>query len=197
MKTFKRLLILPLLLALSGCVVVSIFPFYEEGDLVATPELVGRWVKVNPDGKENEKETLEFKKWGEKGLWLRSADENGKAQFSAEVHTFRLKDTLLLDMAVAATQENGDQIIRPHFLFKVTQTAPTLKWALLSEDWVKKILEKDPEAIRHHFNKKEDGTSDDDLILTAQSKNLREFLLKHLPDATAFNDVDEYRRAKQ
>ena len=50
--------------------------------------------------------------------------------------------------------------------------------------------------VLRSIKKKEDGTPDDDLILTAETKALREFLLKHLQDAEAFNEVDELRRVK-
>src|ERR1043166_2452516 len=62
-------------------------------------------------------------------------------------------------------------------------TETNLALSFLSLDWLGKLLEKDPQAIRHERI----GTANDQtILLTAPTGELQKFVLKYLEDKDAF-----------
>ena len=59
----------------------------------------------------------------------------------------------------------------------------------LDYDWLKKLVEKNPKAIRHIVAPPKLGEDGDGLlVLTADTAELQEFILKHEKTAGAFGD---------
>src|SRR3989442_62545 len=175
---------------LLGCV-PSLNPLYTDKDLTFDPALVGSW------SEDNGKETWSFAKSGEKAYKLTQTDEDGhKAIF--EVHLVRLKDYLFLDLYLVDTGEaekNKESkmnsyasaaLIPGHMFLKVTQIEPTLQMAFLDPDWLKDILAKDPDAIRHKTIANSDDHKEDRIVLTAETKDLQQFILKHIKEEKIF-----------
>ncbi len=67
-----------------------------------------------------------------------------------------------------------------HLLVRVWQLEPELKLALFDFDWLKKHLEKNPEALAHR-------TENGSILLTAETRALQKFVLKHLADGELFD----------
>lgn len=190
----KRFLIL--LLAVSvlsiGCVVISVFPFYEPGDLVSAKPLVGRWVPA--DAAAGSQAAFVFREWTPPGCWFESIEEDGKTNLVGEAHLFKLGDTQFLDLAVAKS-DGAEQLARPHLLLKLSQLEPSLKWVMLDYSWLEELLKREPARLRHRFQRDQDGKVDG-WVLTAETRELRQFVLSNADNAKAWGEVQEWRRAK-
>lgn len=175
--------------ALAGCVVPSVYPFYTEKELVFDEALVGAWVKAPG----NDTNTWTFEKSGEKGYKLVIADDKGPSEFST--HLFKLDDQMFMDCVPNQTVAGELPGIPSHYLLKVAQIQPTLKWSTLSYEWIFKYLDKNPGAIRHLVtHAKPDDTNSVYVILTAETKELQKFIHKHLEDTNMFLDLDDMRK---
>lgn len=191
MKRSPAFLVVAVALVLCGCVVVSTFPFYEDADLVPSKPLEGRW--VGADAKEGSKDGFTFRKWDAQGCWFESV-EDGKTNVAGEAHLFKLGSMLFLDLAVAKA-EGVEQTLRPHMVLKVSQTEPTLKWKLLNYSWLEDLLKREPARLRHRFIRNEAG-KEDGWVLTAETRDLRQFLQGVADDDKAWGDLQEWHRAK-
>ena len=66
---------------------------------------------------------------------------------------------------------------------------------LLEYDWLKKLIEKDPKAIRHIIVPKKLGEEGEgDLVLTADTAELQKFILKHEKTEGAFGKASILNR---
>ncbi len=73
--------------------------------------------------------------------------------------------------------------------------APTLDLTLLDYGWLKKLVDSDPNTIRHVIVPKPVGESGDgDLVLAASTAELQAFLRKHAANTNAFSDVTKLKR---
>jgi hypothetical protein len=83
----------------------------------------------------------------------------------------------------------------PHYLLKVAQIKPTLQTAPLDYDWLSKLLEKNPEAVRHILvrdNPTDTSNTNSRVVLTADTTELQKFVLGHLQDG--FGETIEMKR---
>lgn len=190
MKRFLILLSAVCLMCL-GCVVISVFPFYEPGDLVSAKPLEGRWVPA--DAAPGNQAAFVFRQWTESGCWFESIEENGKTNLVGEAHLFKLGDTRFLDLAVAKS-DGAEQLARPHLLLKLTQLGPTLTWVMLDYSWLEDLLKREPARLRHRFQRDQDGKVNG-WVLTAETRELRQFVLNNVNTAKAWGEVQEWRRA--
>jgi hypothetical protein len=187
MKRIFPLSGLALILVLAGCVVMSVYPYYTEKDLTFDAALVGTW--TDKEAGPNITERWVFEKAGEKGYTFAMLKDSETNTFSA--HLFKLQEHLLLDFMPSDLR---DQSIPPHYLMSVTQTQPTLKMQMMSYEWLAKYLEKNPKAIRHIEEREPGETNKGPYILTADTKDLQKFVLKHLKTEGAFEKIIELER---
>lgn len=181
------------LVLVTGCIVTSVNPLYTEKDLVFDPALVGAWAEA--DGKN----TWAFEKAGEKKYKLLHTDENGRTG-EFEAHLLKLGKYQFLDLHLVDPGEKEEwqinelaavaMIMRPgHLFLKVSQVQPTLQLSALHEDWLNKLLEKNPKAIRHErIQFGSDNSKDSRNVLTAETKDLQKFVLKYADSEEAFGD---------
>ena len=66
-----------------------------------------------------------------------------------------------------------------HLLLHVAQLAPELKLAGCDYDWLQKYLEANPKALAHH-------DEDKHILLTADTRALQRFVLKHIGEGELF-----------
>lgn len=91
-----------------------------------------------------------------------------------DAHLFRLKDQLFLDLFTP----NGPEDILPppilsHLLLRVFQLKPTLRMAAMDYEWLGKLLEKNPDAVRHHLVVTDEDAKNTQIVLTADTRNCR------------------------
>lgn len=171
---------------LTGCIVTSVCPFYTEKDLVFEPALVGDWIK---QGKDGEYEVWKFEK--SKGLAYRFTLTEERKATVMEAHAFKLQGQLFLEIA---SIEQDYHVIPPHYLLKVSRITPTLRMSGLNHDWLKELLTKETDAIRHYFVRAGDKPDDSRIVLTADTSELQQFVLKYLKTQDAWKDGFELTR---
>lgn len=172
---------------LTGCLTISVYPFYSKKDLVFEPALVGSWIKTTDN-----KEQWRFERKGEEAYRLNYTD--GNKSYGMDAHLFRLKEQLFLDLF----NPNGPEDIMPppvptHLLLRVFQTKPTLRMAAMDYDWLGKLLEKNPDAVRHHLVMTDDKTENRQIVLTADTSELQKFIINNLKTEEAWKDPFELK----
>ena len=169
-----------LALALTGCVVTSVYPFYFEKDVSFEPALLGHWTKG-----ESPKEHWTFERDGETAYRLTYTEGDKSSVMQARL--FKLRGQMFLDLLGA---EPGDYGLLPpipaHALLRIIRTSPTLEMVPLDYEWLANLLEKKPKIIRHHIVK---VNGDKRLVLTADTAELQRFVLKHLETEDAWKEV--------
>lgn len=183
MKTTIRIMTgLALVTFLAGCIVTSVYPWYTAKDVVFNSALIGAWADAGSTNAVNEH--WQFSKLEGQAYLLSVQDKEKRTEFDARL--FQLKGRLFLD---CSPRERPDYSLPPHYLLRVTRIEPTLELKGLNYDWLKKLLAKDPKALRHLIAPKKVGESGEgDLILTADTPALQKFILKHEHTKGAFGD---------
>ena len=179
-----------LLALLAGCVVKSVYPFYTAKDEVFDPILVGTWSETSADVGAND--FWRFARLNEQAYGLTTV-ENDKSN-CYETHRFRLKQHFFLDLC--ATNRFEDHLPL-HNLVKIAKTGSDLQVEALNFEWLAKLLEKNPKALRHILVPNEPGnTNDNQLVLTANTAELQKFVLQHINDTNAFSSSTVLKRWK-
>jgi hypothetical protein len=180
------------LVTLAGCIVLSVYPFYTPQDVIFDPGLAGRWAK---DGTTNE--FWQFTATAEKSYVLMTTDDHDTNGFYA--HLFQLKQFEFLDLL---TTNHDDQFQLPlHLISKVLRNDTNLSLHFMDFNWLSGLVETNPTLIRHIIvpHNPDDTNGDKMLYLTATTRDLQKFLLKHAADANAFssNSAVELHRTSQ
>jgi hypothetical protein len=187
----RKLLSYMLPLLLGGCVpVLSLYPLYTKEDLVLEKKLPGTWV----DDANSPETTWEFKRIDEpqNAYQLIFTDEDGnKGSFVA--HLLKLQDKLFLDITPSELPWEPDDpnkmdwpynsffLIPAHAFLKIDSIEPQLKMRLALESKIEELLKENPKAVTY-------TTVGERLILTASTKELQAFVLKHVDDDRLFAD---------
>jgi len=197
MKTKK--LLFYLLAGLLGSCVPSLHPLYTDKELVFEEKLLGRW------GKDDE--VWEFKKGQEEKSYDLITKEDGKeGKFTA--YLVKIQDSRKTDKEKQATGqtllfldlypkepelETSDfyklHLLPVHTFIKVEQIEPALKMRIMNPDGLKEILEDRPDLIKHEM-------LEDRIVLTASTKQLQEFMLKHAQDEGVFSEQTTLERVR-
>jgi hypothetical protein len=164
----------------------SVNPFYTDRDVIYDPRLPGVWRVAKSKG---EPEVWKFESTTNRAYRLTVTDKDGKqGQFNA--HLFQLKQGYFLDLIPADCEYATSQadlvafsMFPGHLLVRVPQVEPQLKLAFFDFDWLEKFLEKTPKALAHH-------REGDRLLLTADTRDLQKFVLKHPGKDELFKEPD-------
>lgn len=170
-------------LLFSGCVVMSIYPYYTAKDVTFDPALLGTW--SDPVDTSATKETWTFTKQEAQSYRLEIRGDNKTNAFGA--HLFTLSGAKFLD---ALPCERHEYNTPAHLLLRVTSLQPQLEMHVLNYEWLAKLLEKNPKALRHIVVPKSSCSEDGEMLtLTAETKELQQFIRKHLNDTNAWSEV--------
>jgi hypothetical protein len=169
--------------ALLCACIPSVNPFYTAEDVVFDPRLLGTWQEKD---KKDDPEIWKFESTTNKTYKLAVTEKEGKqGQFDA--HLFKLKQEYFLDLIPDDCEYATNQadlvafsMFPGHLLVHVLQIEPELKLAFFDFDWLQKYLEKNPKALAHH-------REGDHLLLTAATRDLQKFVLKHLGEGELFD----------
>ena len=199
----KKFLFYLLAVLLGGCVpVMSLHRLFTEEKLVFEEKLLGIWA----DDPNDPETTWEFKRFEkqekkyEKAYELIFSDDDGrKGIFTA--HLVKLQNRLFLDVfpeGFPSGQEDAEQMKLPyntlffvpvHTFIKVDAIGPHLIMRLTNGDNMEKLLEEDPNAVKHAF-------IEDAPLLTAPTKELQAFVLKYADDERVFTGENILSRKK-
>lgn len=172
------------LVLMAGCVVTSVYPYYTAKDLTFDPALLGDWRE--PDKTNAEAELWTFEKLEAQTYKWTVRDNNKTNEFDA--HLFTLGGAKLID---ALPRERHDYHTPGHVLLRVSKLQSQLEFQILNYEWLAKLVEANPKAIRHVVVPKEAGTSDKDeglIVLTADTAELQKFIRKQLNNTNAWGE---------
>jgi hypothetical protein len=171
---------------LSACI-PSVNPFYTDKDVVFDPRLVGSWCEKD-DAKGS---VWQFEKADNQAYKL-TITEKGDKQGEFTARLFKLREYHFLDLVPAECNFATNQadivagaMFPGHLLVHVSQRSPELKLAFFDFDWLTKHLEENPRSLDHH-------NEHDRVLLTAKTRDLQRFVLKHLSPGTLFGDIDVF-----
>lgn len=171
------------LVLLSGCVVQSFHPFYQEQAKTPLPELVGEWtLAAAGSDKAPSVPPWVFTENGE----LITYDEKGVAG-KLRATFFKVGEQLFCDFEAGDTEEgrlNPYWIlhVRPvHTVAKVQRTAQQLTLVPLNYEWFKKAVAGGEVNLPHLKRDK-----DDVLLVTAPPEQWARFLGRYGADTNAF-----------
>jgi hypothetical protein len=186
MKKLNFIVVATAAALLTGCLVTSVYPFYNQKDVGFEPALLGNWV--------NSKSTDEhwkFEREGTNAYQFTYISDNKASVMQA--HFFKLDQNSFMDLFTTQDTDVQPPPIPSHFLVRVFEVKPVPRLAALNYDWLKSFLEKDPTALRHHVLTNETNSEDTRLILTAETAELQKFILKHLKTEAAWKEDFELK----
>ena len=164
----------------------SVNPFYTAKDVIFDTRLLGEWREKD---KTDNPDVWKFEDATNRTYRLTITEKEGKrGKFDA--HLFQLKQEYFLDLIPADCEYATNQadlvafsMFPGHLLVRVPQIEPELKLAFFDFDWLQKFLEKHPKALAYH-------REDDRFLLTAGTRDLQKFVLKHLGEGQLFKKPD-------
>lgn len=171
-------------LALTGCV-FSFTPLYEENDSTFDPALIGTWRPADSS------ETWSSARYDAHSYRVVTIDEKGrKGEFSG--HLVVLDGKQFLDLyprpqAATVNSYYADHWIAAHTIVRLLSTKPDVEFAILDQDWLSGYLAEHPAALPHAVVR-------GDLVLTANTKELRQFLAANLETPGVFRPLSVLRR---
>jgi hypothetical protein len=174
--------IVSIALLVTSCVVTSVYPFYTGKDIVFDQALLGDWIDAVKTNEPNE--FVRVERLGEKGYLVTAFTANETN--STEAYLFRLKQQLFLD--VFPTNRPLDYL-PVHQVSRVISLGPKFESSDLNYEWLAKLLEQKPDAIRHlALPEKPGDTQGGRVVLTAETPELQRFILRHLSDTNAWKE---------
>jgi hypothetical protein len=172
----------------AGCLVVSVYPYFIEKDLVFDQGLLGTWTKAD-----DQAEHWKFEQQGTNAYQLTvTGNQNTNVM---QAHLFKLRSQMFLDLfAPDAATDVEPPPIPSHLLLRVLTLTPTVKLSALDHGWLRDHLAKEPKALRHEIPKTNDKPEDRPIVLTADTPELQAFLTKHLGTTEAWTEPFELKR---
>ena len=159
---------------MTGCgPVLSIHPLYTQADLVSDLPLEGTWAE------QDDQQLWRIQKSGD---GYEALNEATAEKFS--VHLLRLKGVSFLDI----TSRSDVLAIPGHLFARVWMEGGNLRIAMMKDDWLQQMAQDGlgpPSVIG----------PDKDVILTAPTRELQDFLILHADDANAFDEPGDLQRA--
>lgn len=191
MKTRVLVALVGVAFLLSACI-PSVHPFYTDKDVVFDARLLGEW---QPKENSDDPELWKFEQGDDKSYRLTVTEKKDKhGKFAARL--FKLKNGYFLDIIPTECELAPDQadlvaasMIPGHLVVRVPQIEPELQLAFCDYEWLEKFLKANPKALAHRKN-------DDSLLLTATTRELQHFILKHSGEGELFQKPRQMMRKK-
>jgi hypothetical protein len=176
-------------LLLLGCV-PSIHPIFKPQDVVFDKALVGTWAT------ENGEETLVFSKGKDKSYRLVYTDKQGKmGVFRAHLAEFdghRFLNLFPDEIHVPQSDFFKLHLVPAHTFMRVLDISEKqLRISVVNPSWVNKYLKDHPDALKH------ERREDDSIVLTAPTRDLKDFFLKHLETPKAYGEPSTLNRVEE
>lgn len=183
MNAWRHLRGLGLLLALTGCIPMSLNPIHTADVLVDDDRLVGVW-----GGSEENAWTIVHDGHGRYRMTAREND----ATYEYEAHLIRLEDTLFLDLKIQSGPNYPDdiyqlQLVPAHTFFKVVLTENSLRLDSLNIDWLVERADRGRLYATHVRIDEFDNLP----VFTCSPKRMQRFLRRWAHDEEAWSVGDE------
>ncbi len=167
---------------IAGCVVMSVYPYYQAKDVSFDAALLGRWIPADATNANTADEAWTFEKISDRTYKLTTVDGNTNHY---DVVRFKLGGATFLD---CLTRERSEVQTPNHILMRTEIVGSQLKMELLDYKWLCDLVEKNPRIIRHVVVANEAGSEGGggQVVLTADTAELQKFVLKHLKTTNAW-----------
>ena len=183
MRNILKIFVVLGIAALTACA-PSLHPFFTDKDIVFNESLLGVWM-------DDSGATCKFARSGDSHYELLLLDEK-PARFEARL--FELGGVTFLDLY---PKPLGDEInLYPenfapaHSLARVTIGEDSISIAMMQGDWLKRLSD------RNHLDLKHERIGDDRIALTASTRDLQAFALKHADNKEAFGEATVFHRIR-
>lgn len=197
MKTRNIIFVLSFIL-FNSCIVKSLNPFYTKETISFKKELVGNWTDQNngkwkviafKDAEKSDSPTEEEKRLREKyseSYYVEYEKKGTKSIFF--VTPFKIKNQYFLDfIPFDIENETSNSLVRNHMvtahslvkLDVLKNGEIEIKW--FDSDELKKLFQENRIKIKHEKT----GAMEDEVLLTASSKEIQKFLKKYLTTESA------------
>lgn len=203
-----------ILVAFSGCYLKSVHPLVEQKDAVLIPELQGTWIH----GKElwtfihdpNQIENLDLSIWdmepdstadeaNEEPVYLvlvSDLDDMEKEPIALLGMVTQLKGQFYLDLSVftldggSSSDLVGAHQFPVHTFSKIEVNKEEASISFFKSSWIKSLIESNRVRIKHE-------KTEDAILITASTKELRKFVEKYGDDDEAFEDPISLTRTNE
>lgn len=176
-------LFLGLTVLIAGCPARSLQPLFTENDVTFNPAILGTWV--------NKGDLYTFRQSREKNYEVvvhdTSSGRNDSVAYAVQLG--KLGNSWFLDSFFSG--DPGDfHLLSMHIISKVEfQSADSFTVSSLESDWLKKKIDDGSVTISH-------VERDGDIILTATTQELQQFVSRYANDSGAFPNPGEFVRVK-
>jgi hypothetical protein len=166
----------------------SLQPLVTKDDALDMPQIVGSWAQEGDDP-----QVIRFRALGDKSYELSCVGGAGeKAKRGTLAVAFgRIGDQLYWDLTAIPLDDEDDSWslhrLPIHTFARIHLEGDRLEIAYLDSDWVSSALADSSIDIAHTM-------LDNDVLLTATSAELKQFVLDHGDDEGAFGKADVYAR---
>jgi hypothetical protein len=172
---------------LSACI-PSLQPPYSEKDLFFEPALIGSW------SEKDDSAVWTFAKANNQSYEVTIKDKDESSPLIA--HLFKVNGQLYLDLYPA---DKGFEdwkreaffksaVIPAHIFFKVGEIGTKFTFYALQSDWLKELLQKNPQAVAHS------KLAEDRVVFTGSTEEMRKFLQKFEGTKEAWGDPAIFTR---
>jgi len=168
-------------LVLTSCA-PSLHPFYTDKDIVFNDALLGAWVNESGD-------KCMFTKSGDNHYDFLFVDD-GSSRFEARL--IELGGVRFLDLYPKTQVKNNDlcpvNFVPAHTLALLTISKDSISIAMMDVEWLKKLSDQNRLDLAH------ERLADAAIVLTAPTRELQTFVMKHAHDKEAFDGADVFQR---
>jgi hypothetical protein len=187
MRTHNIILIGILALAISGCFVKSLHPFYKESDVIFKNDLLGTW--LDEDSATWHINPFVFSKGFMKGdsidnSYLMEMYDDTSNISTFNVHLFKMGDKHYLDFEPIRGGRYDEMIdfhmIPAHSIARIefiSEEEVLIAW--FNEDWIKDLFEENRIKIAHEVIQTVEENFTKEYVLTASTDELQKFLVKY------------------
>ena len=180
-RVLGNLAAIVLLLPLSGCLVVSLQPFYDSQTTEFSAGLLGTW------DQKDEKASLTIARGAWNAYDFTYVEGAESTRFTA--HLTRIGTRLVLDLKTATGVETPTGMVQVHWPFLIDQQGDTLAVQALNYDWFKDRLNQQPlTGLAAAF----DGEKN--VVITASTTAVRDWLARHIVSAAVWEEPTSFQR---
>ncbi len=176
----KAFLLIGILTFLLSSCIISLHPLYTDDVIVYNDSLEGKWVQGDLTAQNDEFLIWEFSR-AKKGYELLRHNEVDSFKYQAVL--VKLGDHHFMDFYREVPDDCQDDIanfLPTHNFLKVKFEGNNFKLEYFDNDYLKRLFKERKIRIKHE---KVNG----DIVLTADSKELQQFMIKYAEDKRAFS----------
>jgi hypothetical protein len=199
MKT-KTLVIFGILAAmLSGCLVKSMHPFFDESDVVYKPGLIGTWIDNDSAKWVISQFTFPKKLFEPDSLdnsYLVEFYESTEYPSKFNAHLFKVGGFWFFDFFPIEADSDQElyvyHFIPAHSVARIrfdSDRSMSISW--FGEDWLQNLFEENRIKISHEMVRGDETGYGTQYIPTASTDELKKFLSKYGNDPDVFNEDDD------